>query len=315
MQATTHDFRKYLDPSVLARIDGLELRARLIVEGFFAGIHHSPHRGLSVEFADHRAYSQGDNLRHVDWKLYGKTDKYFIKEYEQETNLDVMLVVDCSESMSYRSSGAPMSKHEYAISLAASLAYLASRQRDGVGLALFNRRITRFIRPSNSAFQWKTVIRELRSGTGPEATSIGRVLAELADRLHQSRRKTGLVVIISDLFDDPAATLRGLQQLRYRGQEVIVWNIWDPAELSLPFESPTLFEGLEAAGNVLVDPKSLRVRYREEVDSFQKILLKSCGQMHADYVIFTSAMAMDSVLGGYLASRSMRLRQARRTSG
>ncbi len=301
---TTNDYRKYLHPSVLAKISGLEVRARLIVEGFFSGIHHSPHRGLSVEFADHRVYSQGDDLRHIDWKLFGKTDKYYIKEYEQETNLNLMLVVDCSESMAYRSSDELMTKHEYATSLAAALAYLTLQQHDSVGLALFDENLNYFLRPSNYAHHWKTLVHELDGRTGKTKTSLGRVLTELAERLTHRL----LIVLISDLFDDPADILRGLKHLRYRKHELIIWNLWDPAELSLPFNGPTLFEGLEYTGRVLGDPGALRARYIEEVQGFQDQMRLACGHILADYSVFTTATPLDAALSGDLATRAARVR-------
>jgi len=303
--AAAKDYRKYLDPAVLSKISGLELRARLIVEGFFSGIHHSPNRGLSVEFADHRVYAQGDDLRHIDWKLFGKTDKYYIKEYEQETNLNLMLVVDCSESMGYRSSNDLMTKHEYATSLAAAIAYLTLQQHDAVGLALFDEHITNYFRPSNNAHHWKVLAHELDGRTGSAKTSIGRVLTELAERL--SHRL--MIVLISDLFDEPASILRGLKHLRFRKHELIVWNIWDPAELTLPFGGPTLFEGLESGDRLLSDPRSLRARYIQEVDRFQNQMRIACGQMLADYAVFTTATPLDAALSGYLATRAARLRQ------
>jgi len=290
---------------VLAKISGLELRARLIVEGFFSGIHHSPQRGLSVEFADHRAYTQGDDLRHIDWKVFGKTDRYFIKEYEQETNLNLMLVVDCSESMSYRSADEGMSKHEYATAVAAAIAYLTLQQQDSVGLTLFDEHLTHFLRPSNNAHHWKTLVHELAGKTGPAKTSIGRVLAELAERLNHRL----LIILISDLFDAPAAILKGLKHLRYRRHEVIIWNLWDPAELTLPFSGPTMFDGLESMGRLLTDPRSLRARYVEEVEHFQSQLRTGCGHMLIDYTVFSTAMALDVALSGYLATRAARLRQ------
>ncbi|MBI1826676.1 MAG: DUF58 domain-containing protein [Planctomycetes bacterium] len=299
------DYRRYLNPVVLAKIGGLELRARLIVEGFFTGIHHSPHRGLSVEFADHRVYSQGDDLRHIDWKVYGKTDKYYIKEYEQETNLNVMLVVDCSESMNYRSHDDLMTKHDYATSAAAAIAYLTLQQQDSVGLALFDEHLSHFHRPSNNATQWRTLVHELAGKTGPAKTSIGRVLAELAERLQHRL----LIVLISDLFDSPDAILKGLKQLRYRRHEVIVWNILDPAELTLPFTGPTMFEGLESSGKLLTDPRSIRARYVEEVEHFQSQLRMGCGHMLVDYALFDTSAGLEGMLSGYLSTRSARLRQ------
>jgi uncharacterized protein (DUF58 family) len=300
-----HDYRRYLDPAVLAKIGGLELRARLIVEGFFSGMHHSPHRGLSVEFADHRAYVQGDDLKHIDWKVYAKTDKYYIKEYEQETNLDLMLMVDGSESMSYRSPGSGMSKYDYASSVAAAVAYLTLQQQDSVGLTVFDEHLRHFVRPSNNAQHWRTIIKELSAGTGAAKTSIGRVLDELAERLGHRM----LVILISDLFDDPTSILRGLKHLRFRHHELIVWNIWDRAELTMPFQGPVMFEGLETTGDLLIDPRSLRERYLDEVERFLTQLRLGCGPMHVDFTVFDTSLPLDAALSGYLATRSARLRQ------
>lgn len=299
------EYGEYLSPSVLAKISGLELRARLIVEGCFGGMHHSPHHGLSVEFADRRAYAQGDDIRHIDWKVYGRTNKYFIKEYEQETNLDVLLVVDCSESMVFRSAGQSLSKHDYATSLAAAISYLALQQHDAVGLALFDERVTQYIRPSNHAQQWKSIIRELAGKTGPAKTDIGRVFEELVQRI-QGRC---LVIIISDLFDDADAVVRGLRRLRYRRQDIIVWNTWDPAELRLGLQGPVMFDGLESAGRVLVDPVAVRARYLEAVHQHQSRLRMACGKMQIDYTLTNTGLPLDSLLAGYLATRSARLRQ------
>jgi len=305
MDESKRDYRRYLDPKVLARVSGLELRARLIVEGFFSGMHHSPHRGVSVEFADHRVYTQGDDLRHIDWKVYGKTDKYYIKQYEQETNLEMMLVVDGSESMEYRSPSASLSKYEYGIAIAAAIAYLALQQQDSVGLALFDDRIREYIRPSNSAHQWKLIVRELAGQTGRAKTSLQHVLRETAERLtHRT-----LVILISDLFDDVASVLKGLKLLRYRRHEIIVWNVWDQAELTFPFKGPTMFEGLEAAGRLRTDARSLQVRYLDEVERFQARIRSGCGYMHADYTLFSTAAPLDAALSAYLAKRSARLRQ------
>lgn len=300
-----NDYRRYLDPKVLAKISGLELRARLIVEGLFSGIHHSPQHGLSVEFADHRVYTQGDDLRHIDWKVFGKTDKYYIKQYEQETNLNLMLVVDCSESMSYRSNDEGMTKYEYATALAAAVAYLTLQQQDSVGLTLFDEHLKHFMRPSNYAHHWKTLVQELTGKTGPAKTSIGRVLTELAERLNHRL----LIILISDLFDAPESILKGLKHLRYRRHEVIVWNLWDPAELTLPFSGPTRFDGMESTGRLLTDPRSLRTRYAEEVERFQSQLRTGCGHMLIDYTVFSTAMPLDVALSGYLATRAARLRR------
>ncbi len=305
MEQGVQDYRRYLDPSVLAKIHGLDLRARLIVEGFFSGMHHSPHHGASVEFADHRAYTQGDDLRRIDWKVFGRTDKYYIKEYEQETNLSLVVAVDRSESMNYASADASLTKYEYATAMAAAISYLTLQQQDAVGLALFDEHIAEFIKPSNSAHQWKTLVRELASQTGRAKTSLGRILDELAERL--SHRT--LIILISDLLDDADVVLKGLKHLRHRRHELIVWAVWDRAELTFPFSGPTMFEGLESSGRLLADPRSLRVRYRQEVERFHERLRMGCGRMQIDFTLMDTSMPLDAALSGYLATRSARLRQ------
>jgi uncharacterized protein (DUF58 family) len=300
-------YRRYLDPRVLSRIGGLELRARLAVEGFFRGMHRSPYHGLSVEFVDHRAYTQGDDIRHVDWKVYGRTDKYYIKEYEEETNLHCMLVVDTSESMTFQSPDAIMSKLEYAKCIAASLAYLALRQRDSVGLAVFDEKVTRFVDASNNPGHWKVLIDELSppvTGARSAKTSLRTVLDDLAERLH---RRT-LMILISDLLDDPPETLMGLRHLRYRKHEVIVFNVWDPAELRFDLSGPTMFDGLESGGRLMLDPQALRSQYREEVRRFLNALRGGCRKMHIDFVRCETSMALDATISAYLATRSSRVR-------
>jgi len=301
---TSVDYKRYLDPKVLAKISGLDLRARLLVEGYFSGLHRSPYCGASVEFADYRQYVQGDDFRHIDWKVYARTDKHYIKEYEQETNLTCLLVVDCSESMSYQSDNAPMSKHDYATSVAAALAYLALRQQDSVGLVLFDERITQYIRPSNHRAHWKTLVRELVGATGPGKTSVRNVLDDVAERA--GRRS--MVVLISDLFDDGAEILTGLQHLRYRRNEVLVFNVLDPAELSFPFAGPTRFEGLEATDTLLTEPRLLRQRYLAEIDRFVAGLRRGCRDMQIDYELFDTAGALDAAISAYLATRSASIR-------
>ncbi|MFH0981074.1 MAG: DUF58 domain-containing protein [Planctomycetota bacterium] len=298
------DYRRYLDPKVLAKISALELRARMLVEGYFSGMHRSPFCGASVEFADYRQYVQGDDFRHIDWKVYARTDKHYIKEYEQETNLTCLLVVDCSQSMSYRSERAPMSKHEYATSLAAALAYLALRQQDSVGLALFDERITEYVRPSNHPTHWKTLLHELIGATGPGKTSVRAVLNDLAERL--GRRS--MVVLISDLFDDPAEILHGLSHLRYRRNETLVLNVWDPAELTFPFAGPTRFEGMETTDTLLTEPRLLRRRYLVEIERFTSSLRRGCRDLQVDYELFDTAAALDTAISAYLATRSARIR-------
>jgi hypothetical protein len=258
----------------------------------------------------------------VDWKLFGKTDKYYIKEYEQETNLEVVLVVDASESMRYRSDEGLLSKYEYAASIAAAIAYLTLQQHDSVGLCMFDEHITHYTRPTNSPHYWKTLIHDLESGGPLEAVNlkrpvsrtgraptgggvkVGRALSELVERVTHRQ----LLVIASDLFDDVDEILKGFQHLRFRGSELIVWHIWDPAELTLPLRGPTAFEGLERMGRLLADPGALRARYIQEVEQFCHRLRMGCGKLLADYNRLSTGSALDAGLSSYLATRTRRLR-------
>lgn len=294
-----------IKPEVLARLSGLELRARLVVEGYFAGLHRSPYHGLSAEYADHRQYVQGDDLRHIDWKVFGRTDKHYIKEYEQETNLQCVLLVDASESMAFRSSRSPLSKYDYACILAAAIAHLALRQRDAVGLALFDERLGPLMAPSTSPARWKDLVHRLEQPPGGAKTSIGHVLDELAERLVNR----SLVIVVSDLFDAPLGILRGLRHLKYRRHDVIVCNIWDNQELTLSLKGSTLFEGYEGLGRLLAEPRSLQAAYLAEVAAFQAALRRGCSQMHMDYVLFDTLASMDAALSAYLAMRASRIRQ------
>jgi uncharacterized protein (DUF58 family) len=301
---TLHE--RYLRPEVLAKIGNLELRARMVVEGFFSGMHRSPYRGLSIEYADHRPYTQGDDFRHIDWKIFGRTDKYYIKEYEQETNLECVLVVDASESMTYRSSGSALSKYEYAAVAAASLAHLAlHKQRDSVGLVVFDESIRRFVRPSRNPNHWRALVRELDRGTGTAKTSIRRVLDDLAERLDHRV----LIIMFSDLLDDVDEVLKGLNHLRFRRHEMIVGCVWDEAEFEFPFRGPTRFEGLEREGHLLTEPRNLRDRYLAEVERFMETLRLGCYRRHMDFTALRTSTPLDVAIGTYLATRGMKIRK------
>src|SRR6266576_2241342 len=217
---TTTDYRKYLDPRTLARIASLDLRARLIVEGLMTGMHRSPYQGASVEFAQHRPYVFGDDIRHVDWKVLGKTDRIYLKQYIEETNLHLICVVDASESMAYGtvgSSDAPWTKYDHATAIAASLSYMAIQQQDSVGLAVFDQSLSRYFKPSNSPGQWKVVVQELQQVPRWNKTNTGRILDQIAEKLnHRS-----LIVMLSDFFDDVESIKSGLRHLRYKKHEIM----------------------------------------------------------------------------------------------
>ena len=307
MSEPATDYRQYLDPRTLARIASLDLRARLIVEGLMAGMHRSPYQGISVEFAQHRQYVPGDDTRHVDWKVFAKTDKVYLKQYLEETNLHLICVVDASESMGYSSIGdgeAAWSKYDHATAIAAALSYLAIQQQDSVGLAIFDNELRRYFKPSNSPAQWKTITHELLVVPRLKKTGTGRVLDQLAEKLtHRS-----LVVLLSDFFDDIDSIEQGLRHLRYRKHEVIAFQVLDPMEVDFPFEDVTLFKGLEEMGELLTEPQSLRKGYLAELSAFTNQLKRICRGMHIDFTRISSGQALDTALSSFLAVRGASIR-------
>ena len=296
------DYQKYLSPQTLAKLQGLELRARLIVEGYVSGVHKSPFHGFSVEFAEHREYVAGDDLRHVDWKVFGKTDKFYLKQYEQETNLVSYLLLDTSESMRYQSADAALSKLEYAKCIAASLSYLILQQQDSVGLVTFDREIRALVRSSSNPSHLKQLLHVMQESVPERKTATGPIFHELAERL----KKRGIVVILSDLFDDIPSIMAGLKHFRHRRHEVVVFHILDPAELDFPFQQTTLFRGLEGMPEVLTDPRALRKAYLQEFESFVTEVKRGCRAHRIDYVQLRTDQPLDVALSSYLASRLSR---------
>ena len=300
---TETDYRKYLDPRTLARISSLDLRARLIVEGLMTGMHRSPYQGISVEFAQHRPYVQGDDIRHIDWKVYGKTDKIYLKQYQEETNLHLLCIVDASESMNFSSVGHGKdrwSKYDHATAIAASLSYMAIQQQDSVGLAIFDTDLKHFIKPSNSPAQWKIITRELTLVPKLKKTNTGRILDQLAEKLtHRS-----LIVVLSDFFDDIENIKKGMRHLRYKKHELIAFQVLDPEEIEFPFEDTTLFKGMEEFGELLTEPRALREAYQEQLALFTTDLQKVCRGMQIDFKRLNSGDALDVSLSGFLATRA-----------
>jgi len=295
--------QKFLDPQTLARLQGLELRARTIVEGYVSGVHRSPFHGFSVEFAEHREYVQGDDLRYVDWKVFGKTDKYYLKQYEEETNLVSYLLLDISESMRYKSSEAALSKLEYAQCIAASLAYLVLQQQDSVGLATFDNELRALVRSSSNPSHLKQLLHVMEESSPERKTASGPIFHDLAERL----KKRGIVVVLSDLFDDVPTMMAGLKHFRHRRHEVVIFHILDPAELDFPFRRTTLFKGLEALPEVLTDPRSLRKAYLAEFGKFLHAVKSGCRTHRLDYVLMRTDQPLDLALSSYLASRLTRV--------
>jgi uncharacterized protein (DUF58 family) len=300
---TVADYRKYLDPRTLARISSLDLRARLIVEGLMTGMHRSPYQGISVEFAQHRPYVQGDDIRHIDWKVMAKTDKIYLKQYLEETNLHLICVVDASESMGYgtvRSKDATWTKYDHATAIAASLSHMAIQQQDSVGLAIFDQVLSRYFKPSNSPGQWKIVINELQQVPRWNKTNTGRILDQIAEKLnHRS-----LIVILSDFFDNIESIRQGLRHLRYKKHEIMVFQLLDPTEIEFPFEDVTLFKGMEDLGELLTEPRALREGYLDQLRMFTDDLKKACRGMNIDFQRFDTSASLDVALSQFLATRA-----------
>lgn len=298
------NYRKYLDPRTLAKLQGLELRARSIVEGYVTGAHKSPFHGFSVEFAEHREYVPGDDLRYVDWKAFGKTDRVYLKQYEEETNLVCYVLLDVSESMTYRSDDAPLSKLDYARCVAASLTYLVLQQQDGVGLTTFDREVRALIRPSTHPTHLKQLLHAMEIKPSTAKTSMGPIFHDLAERY----KKRGVVVVLSDLFDDVGSLMAGLKHFRHRRHEVILMHVLDPAELDFPFRNMTLFKGLEGLPEQLVDPPSLRKAYLAEFEAFTKAVRQGCYARNIDYLQLRTDQPLDLALSKYLAARMNRVK-------
>jgi len=290
---------RFLDPRVLNKISRLELRARLVVEGFLSGRHRSPYHGVSVEFAEHREYVPGDDLRHLDWKVFGKTDRNYIKRYEEETSLTCHLVVDGSESMLYKGSGA-ISKFDYAATAAASLAYLVLRQQDFAGLAVFDEKIRSFIPPSNNPAHLKALTHELGETKSKPKTDLGMVLSEVAHRI--SRR--GMVIVISDLFDDPEKILKGLKTIRAKQMDIVVFHVLDKDEINFPFQRLYRFQGMEEEMFLTADPRALRAEYIKIFKEFSEKMRRGCLSQGIDYRLMNTSNLLDVVLTAFLANRA-----------
>jgi len=295
MQTSTH----LLDPARLSEIAGLELKARLIVEGYLSGTHRSPFRGFSVEFAEHREYVPGDDLRYVDWKVYGKSDRIYLKQFDEETNFACTVLFDASESMTYQSSRAAITKLEFARWLAASIAYLVVRQHDAMGLVTFDRALRDYLPPSSTAAQLREACRLLEDLPGEGETPLGTMLPVVAERL--SRR--GVVVVISDFFDEFSRLERGLRQLSFRRHDVLLLQVIDPAELEFPFDEPTRFEGLENWGEVRSNPKAIRKAYQQEFEQHLARLRGLARDLRFDYLCLRTDQPPTPALAGLLGQR------------
>jgi uncharacterized protein (DUF58 family) len=294
-----------LDPEVLTKITRLELRARMVVEGYVSGMHRSPYQGFSVEFASHREYAPGDDIRHIDWRLFARGDRLYVKQYEEETNLRTHILLDCSRSMAYPVHERPgwRNKYDYAATLAASLIYLLMMQQDACGLTLFDQSIREQLPPSSRPAQLQSMIERIEANPPAEGTDTKILLARLAEQV----RQRGLIVLISDLLADVDETIAGLQRLCHAGHDIIVLHVLDHDELVFPFRENILFEGLEQADlQLLTDPQSLRASYLQIVEAFTRRVRAACMDGRIDYALLSTRDPLDAALSAFLASRMHR---------
>lgn len=293
--------QRFIRPEVLSRIASLELVARSVVEGFVSGLHRSPFKGFSIEFMSYRPYMPGDDPMHIDWKRYARTDRYYVKEFEDETNTSLSLLVDVSHSMGYASG--EVTKLQYAFYLAAALAYLVVRQRDGVGITFFDDHVVERIPPRSTRGHLHTILTRLeQTGLGAK-TDMGKPLHELAEQ----QRRRGFVVLISDLLDEPEAIVDGLRHFRFTGHDVIVFHLMDPQELAFDFKDMVEFEDLETGEKILVEADAARELYLDNLNRYRDGLREQCALLGVDYTMLSTDQPLDFALFEYLAARRRKL--------
>ena len=286
-----------LSPQIISRLNNLYLKAKFVVEGFIVGLHKSPYHGFSVEFSEHRAYGAGDEIRHIDWKLWGKTDRYFVKQFEEETNLKSYLLIDQSRSMNYQSK--KTSKLDYSKILAASLGYLMLKQQDAVGITLFDDRIRTHIHPRSKRSHLNVILSKMEKITSGPETQIAKVLHQTVEVI----KKRGLIILISDLFDSTEEILSGLKHFRYKGHEVVVFHILDPQELKFDFPKLTRFRDMESGEEMITEPWHIKGDYQRSMETFCNNFKIKCRQNKIDYVCLTTDTPLDIALSEYLIKR------------
>jgi uncharacterized protein (DUF58 family) len=294
---TRDDPRRFLHPATVARISRLDLRAKQVVEGFISGMHRSPFFGHSVEFVQHREYVPGDDIRHLDWKVWSKSDRFYIKQYEAETNLRANIILDVSESMRYGTG--PLNKYEYSCTAAACLAYMLIRQQDAVGLITFDADVRSTLPPRSNMLHLDAMLNAMHVSKPREKTDMERVFRRAAEAM-PSR---GLVMIFSDLLADREPMMKGLEMLRHRRHDVMVFHVLDDDELNLPFSGMTRFEGMEELPNLLCDPRALREGYLEALEEYLTEVRRGCSKLGIDYTLVKTSDYLDAVLSKVLHER------------
>jgi len=306
MPATADEPKRFLHPAVIAKIGRLDLRAKQLVEGYISGLHRSPFFGQSMEFAQHREYVAGDDIRHLDWKVWSKTDKFYIKQYEAETNLRAALVVDTSESMIYgrekHKKAGTLGKYEYACTAAACLAYIIIRQQDSAGVTSFGWDVNQVIPPKSSQRQLDAITKTLDLSKPSGQTRIDKALRTVAEATHGR----SMVIVFSDLLTDRESLFRGLEMIRHRRNDVMLFHILDDDELDFPFGGTTKFEGLEELPDLMCDPKALREGYLQEIEIYLTEVRRGCTRLGVDYNLVRTGDAMDAILSRFLFRRADR---------
>jgi len=288
----------FLDPTVLAGLDNLELRARVAVEGFLSGLHKSPHRGFSVEFNDYRHYQRGDDMRHLDWKLYARSDKFYIKQYEDETNVRCVILLDTSASMGYSSGG--LSKLNYGVTLASALSYFIMRQRDAVGLITFDDQVREYIPAKCRQPHLMHILRTLSTVESGTKTDVVKPLTDLAASL----TKKSIVILITDMLDDEERIINTLQNLRGMGNDIITFQIMDDAELNFPFNEASEFIDMENNESYITSPAAIRKAYLNNLNEVLSYCKKKCQSSGVDYCLLNTAEPLDEALTSYMSKRA-----------
>ncbi len=289
--------KRYLTPEVINKIDNLSLRARLVVEGFIVGMHKSPYHGFSVEFSEHRPYGYGDEIKYIDWKLWGKTDRFYIKQFEEETNLKCHLILDKSSSMNFGSKG--MTKFEYSKSLSAAFAYLMIKQQDAIGLTTFDSKINISIPPKSKKSHLNLLLKTLQNSDPGGETNTSILLHALAESIS----KRGLVILISDLLDNQEEIIKSLRHFKYKGHEVLIFHIIDPKEKDLSYTQNIKFTDLESGENIITDARLIRKQYNKAFDNFCEYYANGCAKNKVDYVQISTEDSLDKSLMQYLIKR------------
>ncbi|MBD3386461.1 DUF58 domain-containing protein [candidate division KSB1 bacterium] len=288
---------QYLNPETVSKLTNLNLIARLVVEGFITGLHKSPYHGFSVEFAEHRQYMPGDNIRHLDWKVYAKTDRFYVKQFEEETNLKAYLLLDASASMGYTSHN--ITKLQYATYLSAALAYLMIKQQDAVGLLTFDETIRSYMPPRSVGYYLPLLLKELQNTKSAKKTNLAQTLHQLAERI----RRRGLVILLSDLLDDPQKIISGLKHFRHNKHQVIVFHILDPYEQNFNFSRNSQFVDMETGEKITTQPWHIRSAYRDLMSAFIRSIKTQCRENNIDYVLLNTREPFDRALVQYLLKR------------